>query len=91
MGTSLEHKKGRAPGEKADWEKFSEWVKVYERERLNDKTPLERIKIFESLYQTALTLHKAKIKWVSDEDAKRSEHLKRLIEMRKLFAEKRRD
>lgn len=78
-----------------NWEQFSEWVKDYERERLKDKTPLQRIEIFEALYQAALTLHKDKVQWAwkSDEDAKRSGHLKPLIEIRKqfMFAEKRRD
>lgn len=75
---------------KGRWEKFSEWVTDYERERLRDKTPLERIEIFEALYRAALTLHKDKVQWawVSDEDAKRNKHLKHLIEMRKLFTEK---
>ena len=39
-----------------NWERFLEWVKGYERERLKDKTPLQRIEIFEALYQVALTL-----------------------------------
>ena len=39
-----------------NWEQFSEWVKDYERERLKDKTPLQRIEIFEALYQAALTV-----------------------------------
>jgi hypothetical protein len=80
---------------KRNWEKFSEWVKDYERKRLKDKTPLERIEIFEALYQAALTLHKDKIQWTwfSDEDAMGNEHFKHLIETRKLFvfSEKRRD
>ena len=41
---------------KGRWEKFSVWVKDYERERLRDKTPLERIEIFEALYRAALTV-----------------------------------
>ncbi|HJH26547.1 MAG TPA: hypothetical protein C5S37_07165 [Methanophagales archaeon] len=39
-----------------NWEQFPEWVKDYERERLKDKTPLQRIEIFEALYQAALTV-----------------------------------
>lgn len=74
---------------KRNWEKFSEWTIEYERERLKDKSPLERIEIFETLYQMAITLNKNKVQWTSDEDAKRSEHLKRLIKMRNLLAEKR--
>ena len=35
---------------------FLEWVKNYEREQLKDKTPLQRIEIFDALYQAALTL-----------------------------------
>ena len=49
----------------------------------------------EILSELLLTLHKDKVQWVwkSDEDAKRSGHLKPLIEIRKqfMFAEKRRD
>ena len=37
-----------------NWEQFSEWVKDYERERLKDKTPLQRIEIFEALYQSGI-------------------------------------
>jgi len=79
--------------EKRNWEMFSEWVTDYERERLKDKSPVERIEIFESLYKTASVLRKDKASWLSDEAAKRSEHFRRLIKMRELFmfTEKRRD
>ena len=71
--------------EKRNWELFSEWVTVYERERLKDKSPVERIEIFESLYKAASTFSKDKVRWISDEAAKRSEHFRRLIKMRELF------
>lgn len=79
--------------EKRNWEMFSDWVMDYERERLKDKSPVERIEIFESLYKTASTFSKDKAPWLSDEAAKRSEHFRRLIKMRELFMfpEKRRD
>ncbi len=69
------------------WRRFHRWENQYDREYLRRLSPLERIRIYEGLYQTVLRLHPEKIRchWESDERGEREAHIKYLMEMRKPF------
>jgi len=48
-----------AKGIKPDWAKFHAWERRYTREKLKKLTPVERVKIVEDLYTTALKVRES--------------------------------
>jgi hypothetical protein len=43
-----------------NWNKFHQWERQYEIPRLRKLTPIERIKVYEELYQTAMRIRQQK-------------------------------
>ena len=48
--------KNRKQQKKPDWEKYHKWERDHDTERLKKMTPVEKIRILEDLYRTALKL-----------------------------------
>lgn len=49
-------KKGKV---KPDWNKFQQWEKRYEIDRLRKLEPIEKIKILDDLYKTVLKIRQS--------------------------------
>lgn len=67
----------------ARWKRFHSWESHYERERVRKLSPVERIRLYEDLYQTVLRVRPEGIRcrWASDEAGKEDPHIKHLIEI----------
>lgn len=81
-------KKGKSYlAREARWKRFHSWESRYERDQLTKLTPLEKIRLYEDLYQTLLKLRPEMLgcDWTSDEAGKQDHHLKHLAVLKRIL------